>query len=157
MRFYTCSLPTMHPSWKCCGRRRGTPVSNTGSREGCNFNVSLIYENWFFWEWHEGWNIKWISCKVKSLRQNIFRLCAEIQSYAWSEAKFCNSQKSGLHNNCFMRILYKSDVHWAIYIWWESSDLTILMPQNLSRIKVSWFRRDVVCDQPLLTKTPSRG
>ena len=57
-----------------------------------------------------------------------------------------------LHEN-----LYKSDVHWAIYIWWESSELTILMSQDLSRIKVSWFRRDVVCDQPLLTKTPSRG
>ena len=57
-----------------------------------------------------------------------------------------------LHEN-----LYKSDVHRAIYIWWESSELTILMAQDLSRIKVSWFRRDVVCDQPLLTKTPSRG
>ena len=117
----------------------------------------LFMKTDFFFEWHEGWNIIWISCKVKSLRQNIFRLCAEIQSYAWSEAKFCNSQKSGLHNNCFMRILYKSDVHWAIYIWWESSELTILMSQDLSRIKVSWFGRDVVCDQPCLTKTPSKG
>ena len=157
MRFYTCSLPAMHPSWKCCGRRRGTPVLNMGSREGWNLKVSLI--RWKLnWESYEGWNLyRNFLAKCKVCDKILFRLCAEIQSYAWSEAKFCNSQKSGLHNNCFMRILYKSDVHWAIYIWWESSDLTILMPQNLSRIKVSWFRRDVVCDQPLLTKTPSRG
>ena len=57
MRFYTCSLPTMHPSWKCCGRRRGTPVLNTGSREGWNFKVSLIWWKLIFLGSYEGRNI----------------------------------------------------------------------------------------------------
>ena len=76
------------------------------------------------------------------------------QSFAILKSQACTTTASW--EFCVSN-LYKSDVHWAIYIWWESSELTILMSQDLSRIKVSWFGRDVVCDQPFLTKTPSKG
>ena len=122
----------------------------------------LFGESWFFLESNEDWNIdRNFLAKCKFCDKIFFdsaqryRAMHEVrQSFAILKSQACTTTASW--EFCVSN-LYKSDVHWAIYIWWESSELTILMSQDLSRIKVSWFRRDVVCDQPLLTKTPSKG